>query len=271
MNELRDYCRNLQKACTGGNDKDRVRVNFGGRHYDVMRKRLLEGLPGGWNLMSCLFMNRWERFLFRDKNDRIFFDYEFEWIKPLLCAIQGLPISLTEITGKEVTKQLCSDFLINNCSVFNTSAVDDFSSSIALPVLSSLRNEIQLAVNSADYYVTQLYSCDYRAENWLPWKPVPGTFSCILPRDLHGAIFVTFIKINSRSFSKSLLWKPLGEEVNEYIFSSDRVANVRNGLNGFFEIKVEIPINQFVRLEIYSIQGFDNKSSEKSSSLTTHS
>ncbi len=152
MNELRDYCRNLQKACNGGNDKDKVRVNFGGRHYDVMRKQLLEGLPGGWNLLSCLFMNRWKRFLF------------------------VLPISLTEITSKKVTKQLCSDFLINNCRAFNTSAVGDFSSSIALPVLSSLRNEIQLVVNSADYYVTQLCSCDYRAENWLPWETCSWDF-----------------------------------------------------------------------------------------------
>eukprot|EP01040_Poterioochromonas_malhamensis_P006129 gene6129-6595_t len=280
MNELTDYCSNLQilshtKAyidLLGGNIHEKIRINFGGTYYDVMRERLLGDRSIGWNLLSCLFMNRWEKFLFRDKNDRIFFDYEFEWIKPLLCAIQGLPMSLAEITSKSVTEQLCSDFFINKRLVFDTSTMDDFSSSIAFPVLSSLRKEIQLVVDSYDYYGTRLCSSHYRGKTWLPWKPIPGTFTCILFQDLDGVISVAFIK--TLEYSTTLLLKPLeAKEVDKYVVSADRVAHLRSGWEeGSFDIKIKIPKDELARLEIYSIQAPNNKPSvEKLSPVTTES
>eukprot|EP01040_Poterioochromonas_malhamensis_P010350 gene10350-11259_t len=68
---------------------DRVRISLAGTIYEVKRGALVQDPAIGWNRLSCLFKKRWEKFLLCDKNGRIYFDYESEWMKPILQALKG--------------------------------------------------------------------------------------------------------------------------------------------------------------------------------------
>jgi hypothetical protein len=67
---------------TEGNN-DILKLNFGGRNVDIKRC-LLTKPPLGWNLFSCIFQKKWDRFHVRDKEERIYIDLHKEWLRPLL-------------------------------------------------------------------------------------------------------------------------------------------------------------------------------------------
>jgi hypothetical protein len=64
------------------NATKRVRLNIGGQYLDIQRSTLQER-----NFLTALFQPRWEKYLLKDKNGRIYLDYDFDWIEPLIKAI----------------------------------------------------------------------------------------------------------------------------------------------------------------------------------------
>eukprot|EP01040_Poterioochromonas_malhamensis_P015495 gene15495-17351_t len=66
LNEL-SWGKDLTNAVDYDGFNDRVRISLAGSFYE----------------------KRWEKFLLCDKNGRIYFDYESEWMKPILQALKG--------------------------------------------------------------------------------------------------------------------------------------------------------------------------------------
>eukprot|EP01040_Poterioochromonas_malhamensis_P015494 gene15494-17350_t len=99
QNKLNNYINALNEISCGAKDQpkgtdnnrfsERVRISLAGSFYEVKRGALVQDPAIGWNRLSCLFKKRWEKFLLCDKNGRIYFDYESEWMKPILQALKG--------------------------------------------------------------------------------------------------------------------------------------------------------------------------------------
>jgi hypothetical protein len=64
-------------------DDDVLKINFGGKNVDIKRSYLTKPVIG-WNLFSCLFEKRWDRFHVRDRSGRIYVDLKEEWMRPLI-------------------------------------------------------------------------------------------------------------------------------------------------------------------------------------------
>lgn len=63
---------------------DIVKLNLGGKNSSIRRGSIVDG-PIGWdNLLSCLLNKKWDPLLPRDKENRIYFDWEADWVMPLL-------------------------------------------------------------------------------------------------------------------------------------------------------------------------------------------
>mmetsp|Transcript_15493 Transcript_15493/g.16789 ORF Transcript_15493/g.16789 Transcript_15493/m.16789 type:complete len:457 (+) Transcript_15493:23-1393(+) len=88
LNEL-SWGKDLTNAVDYDGFNERVRISLAGSFYEVKRGALVQDPAIGWNRLSCLFKKRWEKFLLCDKNGRIYFDYESEWMKPILQALKG--------------------------------------------------------------------------------------------------------------------------------------------------------------------------------------
>jgi hypothetical protein len=67
--------------CKG--DNDILKINFGGRNVEIKRSCLTKPAIG-WNLFSCLFQKRWDRYHVRDRTGRIYVDLKEEWMRPLI-------------------------------------------------------------------------------------------------------------------------------------------------------------------------------------------
>jgi hypothetical protein len=61
--------------------KDRLRLNIGGKNYDLKRSDISKEVAG---FLSVLFDEKWNNYLLKDKYGRNYFDYEYEWFEPLL-------------------------------------------------------------------------------------------------------------------------------------------------------------------------------------------
>ncbi len=292
MNDLTDYLSTLEtisrmndetRACIdllGGNMKDRVQLNFGGSHYDVPREQLVKDPSIGWNLLSCLLSKRWEEFLLQDKRGRIFFDYELEWMKPLLSAIRGHSVSLTDIPWEKVTRKLCSDYLIKERHVFGgLPVIDDLQYSIASKSseLIPLRKEIAEVFSSQNFYGTRLYSSDFHPKaSWLTWEAIPHTVTCILIQLTSGEMYVALIEkdfdFTSRKDGNILvrLLRPLKLIQGACnVGNSVPLANLRIGLEGTIELSTDLRKDQWHglkkvhKLEVYSIQELFDKPFEE--------
>lgn len=293
MNDLTDYLNNLQtisrmndetRACIdllGGNMKNRVQVNFGGLHYDIPREQLVKDPSIGWNLLSCLLSKRWEEFLLQDKRGRIFFDYELEWIKPLLDAIRGHSVSLTDIPCEKATRKLCSHFLIKERRVFGglPVVIDDLQYSIASKPSEfvPLWKEIAEVFGSRNFYGTRLYSSDFHPKaSWLTWEPIPHTVTSILIQLTTGEMYVSLIEkgfdFSSRKDGNILvrLLRPLKLIQGACnVGNPVTLANLRIGLEGTIELSTDLRKDQWHglkkvhKLEVYSIQELSGKPSEE--------
>ncbi len=118
QDKLKNYINALNEISWGAKDEtkvtddrlnERVKISLAGTIYEVKRGALVQDPAIGWNRLSCVFKKRWEKFLLCDKNGRIYFDYESEWMKPILQALKG-----------EV--DIVLDKSSNNVSAWNVSA-----------------------------------------------------------------------------------------------------------------------------------------------------
>jgi hypothetical protein len=97
---------------------DKIKLNVGGENLDLKRSSMAEHPVIGWNLLSCLFDERWNQYLLKDKHGRIYFDYELDWFEPLLkCVRDGksfFSCPCNSISFR-VIKQLLADFQLDSC------------------------------------------------------------------------------------------------------------------------------------------------------------
>jgi hypothetical protein len=79
----------LNLDATGRNEglDDILQLNIGGKNYDLKRSVFTQADLGPFNLLSFLFNKRWERLLLRDKENRIYLDWNADWIQPILDQI----------------------------------------------------------------------------------------------------------------------------------------------------------------------------------------
>jgi hypothetical protein len=97
-------------------DNDLLKLNFGGRNFDIKRSVLTKP-QFGRNLFSCLFQKRWDRFHVRDKKGRIYVDLNKEWLIPL---IEYMKSSHEEEVGNRLAASNCfllgimKDFRMDN-------------------------------------------------------------------------------------------------------------------------------------------------------------
>jgi hypothetical protein len=64
-------------------DDDILKINFGGRNVDIKRSDLTKPVIG-WNLFSCLFEKKWDRYHVCDRNGRFYVDLKEDWVRPLI-------------------------------------------------------------------------------------------------------------------------------------------------------------------------------------------
>jgi hypothetical protein len=103
-------------SASKGSSTDRLKLNVGGDYLDLKRSALVDNPSCGWNLLSCLFDERLEKYLLKDKHDSVYFDYDLEWFEPVLkCIREGIaPFRFSErsLHGKAV-KMILSQFGLN--------------------------------------------------------------------------------------------------------------------------------------------------------------
>jgi hypothetical protein len=75
VNIKETYLKSCQVKFDDGssNATKRVRLNIGGQYLDIQRSTLQER-----NFLTALFQPRWEKYLLKDKNGRIYLDYDFD-------------------------------------------------------------------------------------------------------------------------------------------------------------------------------------------------
>jgi hypothetical protein len=115
-----------------GSSTDRLKLNVGGDYLDLKRSALVDNPACGWNLLSCLFDERLEKYLLKDRNDRVYFDYELEWFEPVLKCIRDGTAPFRYFDSSlhvKATKMIISQFgLQNSVSVVKRKGGTEFSS-----------------------------------------------------------------------------------------------------------------------------------------------
>jgi hypothetical protein len=78
VNLKRDYLQGLLAQLDGrfSDVKKRGRINIGGQYFDIKRSTIVEDR----SFLIALFQPRWEKYLLKDKNGKIYLEYEFEWM-----------------------------------------------------------------------------------------------------------------------------------------------------------------------------------------------
>jgi hypothetical protein len=91
-----------------GND-DILKINFAGEKMDIKRSALTRS-NFGWNLFSCLFEKRWDRFHVRDREGRIYVDLKGKWLKPLIYCFHQNDINVDIISPNLFTNRAVEMF-----------------------------------------------------------------------------------------------------------------------------------------------------------------
>jgi hypothetical protein len=119
---------NLSECENSSQDKDEnddiLKINFGGRNEDIKRSTLTKS-NFGWNLFSCLFEKRWDRFHVRDRDGRIYVDLKGKWLKPLIYCfhqndINGNIISPNLFTNHSIEMFNQGEFIFPEPKIFRT-------------------------------------------------------------------------------------------------------------------------------------------------------
>jgi hypothetical protein len=82
-------------------DDDMLKINFGGKNVEIQRSCLTKPAIG-WNLFSCLFEKKWDRYHARDKTGRIYVDLKEEWMRPLIDYLKYNRIANNPINSVDV-------------------------------------------------------------------------------------------------------------------------------------------------------------------------
>jgi hypothetical protein len=101
-------------------DGDILEINFGGKNVEIQRSCLTKPVIG-WNLFSCLFEKRWDRFHVRDRTGRIYIDWKEEWMRPLIEYMKynkssNNPIKSVDVFLRDIMETLSFDekFLLHD-------------------------------------------------------------------------------------------------------------------------------------------------------------
>jgi hypothetical protein len=95
-------CLNLDAAGRNEGKDDILQLNIGGKKYDLKRSVFTQADLGPLNLLSCLFNKRWERLLLRDEENRIYLDWNADWIQPILD--QAVLLGRETKIGADITR-----------------------------------------------------------------------------------------------------------------------------------------------------------------------
>ncbi len=86
LNKSKNYNDTMSELFIAGNlfSKQKIlKLNIGGRNIDVKHELLSVLHQTHWNLLSSLLSGRWDKFLMKDRDNKIFLDCDFEWIEPI--------------------------------------------------------------------------------------------------------------------------------------------------------------------------------------------
>jgi hypothetical protein len=92
-------------------DDDILKFNFGGENVELQRSCLTKPVIG-WNLFSCLFEKKWDRYHVRDRTGRIYIDLKEEWMRPLIDYMKhnksvSSPIKSVDIFLRRTLELFC--------------------------------------------------------------------------------------------------------------------------------------------------------------------